>query len=145
MQRKISFSAFIFLFVSITPQITMKKMISMLSPLKITAFQQMFLEQRANLLSPKLFSPVDDVSADEVDIAQSLVLNEMMERLSLRDKENFFKINDALKRIEEGSFGLCEECEEPIAEKRLQAIPCCTTCISCAEQQERLAKQYRKV
>ena len=113
-----------------------------LSPVKVTAFQQMFLEQKASLLAPKNLSLVEDVSADEIDIAQNMILNEMVEKLSLREKENFAKVNEALQRIEEGSFGFCEECEEPIAEKRLEAIPYVTTCISCAEQQERIAKQY---
>lgn len=120
----------------------MKKMTPNLSPVKITAFQQMFLEQKASLLAPKNLSLVEDVSADEIDIAQNMILNEMVEKLSLREKENFAKVNEALQRIEEGSFGFCEECEEPIAEKRLEAIPYVTTCISCAEQQERIAKQY---
>lgn len=116
-----------------------------LSPNKLNAFKDLFLQQKADFLSPKDLHLVDDVSADEIDIAQTVIINEMVERLSLRERESFVKINSALKRIEEGSFGFCQECEEPIAEKRLQAIPYCTTCISCAEQQERLARQYRKV
>lgn len=125
----------------------MKKMkqTEVLSANKINDFRNLFLAQKAALLSHKDLNLVEDPSADEVDIAQGLVINEMAERLSMREKESFSKLNNALQRIEEGSFGFCEECEEPIAEKRLQAIPHCTTCISCAEQQERVAKQYRKV
>lgn len=124
----------------------MKKMkhTTLLSPNTINDFRNFFLMQKATLLSPKTSNLIEDPSADEVDIAQNLIINEMVEKLSMREKETFSKLNNALQRIEEGSFGLCEECEEPIAEKRLQAIPYCTTCISCAEQQERIAKQYRK-
>lgn len=118
---------------------------SVLSSDKLNAFREHFLQQKVSLLSHKNPSLVDDVSADEVDIAQNLIINEMVERLSLREKDIFAQVNDALQRLEEGSFGYCEDCEEPITEKRLQAIPYCTTCISCAEQQERLAKQYRKM
>lgn len=115
-----------------------------LSSTKINNFRELFLSQKASLLSPKDISLAEDASADDVDLAQNLIINEMVEKLSLRQKETFTRLNNALSRIEDGSFGLCEECEEPIAEKRLQAIPYCTTCISCAEQQERHAKQYRK-
>lgn len=122
----------------------MKSTVSTLSPDKINDFRSFFLGQKASLLSHKELPLVEDSSADEVDIAQNLIINEMVERLSMREKESFTKLNNALQRIEEGSFGLCEECEEPIGEKRLQAVPYCTTCISCAEQQERMARQYRK-
>lgn len=85
-----------------------------------------------------------DESIDEVDIAQNLIIKEMEEKLSLREKDVCSKINSALQRIEEGTFGLCEECDEPIAEGRLYAIPYSTTCISCAEHQENMIKQYRR-
>jgi len=122
----------------------MKLTVLPLSPNKINDFRNLFLNQKAALLVHKDLNLIEDVSADEVDIAQSLIINEMAERLSLREKATFSKVNDALQRIENGSFGICEECEEPITEKRLQAVPYCTTCISCAEQQERTAKQYNK-
>jgi len=46
-------------------------------------------------------------------------------------------IEDALKRIEEGTFGACVNCGKPIAEERLAALPWATTCIDCKRLEER--------
>ena len=47
------------------------------------------------------------------------------------------KLDLALKKIEDGTFGVCEICEEPIGKKRLEARPETTLCIKCKEDQER--------
>jgi RNA polymerase-binding protein DksA len=46
-------------------------------------------------------------------------------------------INRALERLEEGTFGLCARCGQPIAEERLEAIPWTTKCIDCKRLEER--------
>ena len=46
------------------------------------------------------------------------------------------KIETALERIEEGTYGICEECEKVISEKRLKARPVTTLCIECKREQE---------
>jgi RNA polymerase-binding protein DksA len=46
-------------------------------------------------------------------------------------------IDGALQRIEEGTFGICESCGEPISEERLEAIPYATQCIDCRRKGER--------
>lgn len=43
-------------------------------------------------------------------------------------------INNALKRIEDGSYGICKYCHQPIAEKRLEARPTSSTCIECKKK-----------
>ncbi len=43
------------------------------------------------------------------------------------------QVDMALRRIDQGTYGLCEVCEEPIAEKRLEAMPFATRCIECAD------------
>ncbi|MDG2306540.1 MAG: RNA polymerase-binding protein DksA [Candidatus Binatia bacterium] len=62
--------------------------------------------------------------------------------LRIRDRERklISKIDEAMERIEQGSFGLCEECEEPIGAKRLQVRPVTTLCIRCKEEQEQAEK-----
>jgi len=79
---------------------------------------------------------------DEMDLASSEYLQSFTFRL--RGRERFFldKIDQALKRIEDGSFGMCESCEEPISIKRLEARPETTLCIRCKEDQERVEKDY---
>ena len=47
------------------------------------------------------------------------------------------QVRDALRRIEDGTFGQCESCEEPIGKKRLEARPETGLCIKCKEDQER--------
>jgi DnaK suppressor protein len=58
--------------------------------------------------------------------------------LRIRDRERQLigKIKDALERIEDGTYGICESCEEEISEKRLKARPVTTLCIDCKKKQE---------
>lgn len=110
---------------------------------KLNKFKELFLEKQATLLGQAKVG-VECDGGDEVDLVQSKLINDMLEALTQRDKLTLRKISDALRKIEDGSFGLCEECEEPIPEKRLIAVPGCATCIGCAEQQELYIKQYRQ-
>lgn len=106
------------------------------------------LEQKKNeLLTPKNEGAqlVDDATGgDEIDIAQVMAINEMVEKLSLRDRAMVFRVSEVIRKIDEGRYGLCEDCGEVIPEKRLLALPLCTTCVDCAERAERNAKQYRR-
>lgn len=79
---------------------------------------------------------------DEIDLASSEYNQSMVFRL--RDREKFLlkKIEKALGRIEDGSFGICERCEEDISIKRLEARPVTTLCIRCKEEQEKKEKSY---
>lgn len=79
---------------------------------------------------------------DEMDLASSEYLQSFTFRL--RGRERFFldKIDQALKRIDDGSFGICESCEEPISLKRLEARPETTLCIRCKEDQERVERDF---
>ncbi len=63
--------------------------------------------------------------------------------LRIRDRERklLIKIRDALQRIEDGTFGICEICGEEISEKRLKARPVTTLCIECKEEQEAREKE----
>jgi DnaK suppressor protein len=58
--------------------------------------------------------------------------------LRIRDRERKLigKIKDALDRIDQGTFGICEICEEDISEGRLKARPVTTLCIECKKKQE---------
>lgn len=62
--------------------------------------------------------------------------------LRIRDRERMLinKIRQALERIDDGSFGLCESCDEPIGAERLRARPVTTLCIDCKTEQERQEK-----
>jgi DnaK suppressor protein len=58
--------------------------------------------------------------------------------LRIRDRERKLigKIKDAMERIELGTYGVCESCEEDISEQRLKARPVTTLCIECKKKQE---------
>ena len=79
---------------------------------------------------------------DEMDLASSEYLQSFTFRLRGREKSFLSKIHKALLKIEDGSFGKCEECEEEISVKRLEARPETTLCIRCKEDQERVEKDY---
>jgi len=62
--------------------------------------------------------------------------------LTDRDRDKLQAIDDALARIDDGSYGVCESCESDIAEGRLEALPFARYCINCqraAEEEERMA------
>lgn len=62
--------------------------------------------------------------------------------LRIRDRERKLinKIREAMERIEDGEFGICEECGEEIGHARLKARPVTTLCIECKTEQERQEK-----
>jgi DnaK suppressor protein len=84
---------------------------------------------------------VDDLP-DEMDLASSEYLQSFQFRLRGREKTFLKKIDYALGKIEDGSFGMCESCDEPISIKRLEARPETTLCIRCKEDQERTERSY---
>ena len=73
---------------------------------------------------------------DEYDLASSEYHQSLA--LRLRDREKFLlsKIEKAIGKIDDGSFGACEECGEEISLKRLEARPETSLCIKCKEDQE---------
>jgi DnaK suppressor protein len=62
-------------------------------------------------------------------------------RIRERERKLITKITEALERIEEGTFGICERCGEAISEKRLEVRPVTTLCIKCKQEQEDLEKR----
>ena len=57
--------------------------------------------------------------------------------LADREREKLTHVDDALKRIENGTYGICESCEEEIDRERLAAMPFTKLCLSCQEDLER--------
>lgn len=62
-------------------------------------------------------------------------------RIREREKKLATKIREALSRIQNGTFGICEECGEEIDIERLKARPVTTLCIDCKRKQEELEKR----
>src|SRR3990170_5887140 len=61
-------------------------------------------------------------------------------RVKDRERKLITKIQEALKRIDDGSYGVCELCGEEISEKRLEARPVTTCCIECKKEEEELER-----
>ena len=77
-----------------------------------------------------------DADGDETDEIQANLLMSLANQLSVRDISKIKEINYALQKIESSVYGVCEDCEEMIPDKRLFANPCFTTCVLCAELKE---------
>ena len=73
---------------------------------------------------------------DFLDRASLEIVGTLNLRFKERDGRLSEKIREALKKIEDGTFGLCEDCGRSIPEKRLRARPVATRCIECKEKQE---------
>ncbi|MBI3078643.1 MAG: TraR/DksA family transcriptional regulator [Deltaproteobacteria bacterium] len=83
-------------------------------------------------------------AGDPSDLASSERDRELALLLGDRDRLKLREIDAALMRIDEGSYGLCEECGERIAPGRLRAMPFARLCVDCQadrERQERLQRQ----
>lgn len=84
----------------------------------------------------------DDSIKDLGDQANTAYTREFFFELGNGDRRVLREVAIALQKIEDGSFGTCERCSEPIAEKRLDALPFARYCIDCqrvVEEEERMA------
>ena len=102
--------------------------------------QSLIVQARKTLESDMVLSPDDRF--DEVDQASSEYMQAFSFRLRGREKFLMDKIELALRKIDDGTYGVCEECEDTIALKRLQARPEAPLCIQCKEAQEKEEAVY---
>jgi DnaK suppressor protein len=84
---------------------------------------------------------VDDLP-DEMDLASSEYIQSFILRLRGREKVLLEKIQRALDKMDDGSFGVCEECGEEISVRRLEARPETVLCVRCKENQERVERDF---
>jgi len=101
-------------------------------------------EQQQIVARAKSNANVDiDIDGDETDEIQGKIIALANRQLIARDKEKLMKIEAAYRKIADGTYGVCSECEELVSEKRLLFNPIFDTCISCAEQIELMKKKNR--
>jgi len=111
-------------------------------------FRQKLLKWKEELLqdSSETLENLQDGGLSEPDIADraSAETDRSLE-LRTRDRERklISKIDAALQRIEDGSYGYCEETDEPISLRRLEARPIATLSIEAQERHERLERTHR--
>jgi DnaK suppressor protein len=87
--------------------------------------------------SPDKIQNLDLGHGDDMDIAESIVEQEMSITLKLRSSQELMLIEEAIEKIRKGTYGVCESCERTIETKRLKARPFVKYCIECQEEMER--------
>lgn len=85
-----------------------------------------------------------DEGMDAYDLASEERDREINFILSDRERVKLTQINDALLRLDDGTYGVCESCGLEIAEERLKAMPFSLHCRDCQQDQEREAKSQRR-
>jgi DnaK suppressor protein len=120
-----------------------------MNPLQLEYFRQKLLRWRLELLeeSSGTLSHLKEESAAAADVTDRASLEtERGIELRTRDRERklISKIDAALMRIEDGSYGYCEETDEPIGIPRLEARPVATLSLESQERHERLERTQRE-
>jgi DnaK suppressor protein len=119
-----------------------------MNPLQVEYFRQKLLRWRAELLadSSGTLRHLKEESLLKPDLTDRASLEtERAIELRTRDRERklISKIDAALARIDGGTYGFCEETEQPIGIRRLEARPIATLSIEAQERHERMERTYR--
>lgn len=115
---------------------------------ELEKFRKLLLAQREEILKniretkEQMANPQPEEFLDESDIASTEVSQRVVLRLRDRERKLLDKIEKALRKIDEGTYGICEACGAPISPKRLESRPVATLCIKCKEEQEREELDY---
>ena len=111
--------------------------------MNLETYRTALLQKRGELLGDSAAKPLqwtmENNSGRQGDMAdQATGNNEVHIQLKLKqtDAKILQAIEDALQRIEQGTYGVCRDCGEPIAEVRLNAIPWTRACVTCKEKQK---------
>ncbi len=111
-------------------------------------FRQKLLSWKAELLheSTETLHDLQEISLSEPDLADRASLEadrSLVLRTRDRERKLIAKIEEALRRIEDGSYGYCEETAEPISLRRLEARPVATLSLEAQERHERMERTHR--
>jgi DnaK suppressor protein len=120
-----------------------------MNPLMREYFRQKLLSWRADLLkdSNETLQHLQEETVPEADVTdRASTETDRFTELRTRDRERKLigKIDSALRRIDDGSYGYCEETGDPIGIKRLDARPIATLSIEAQERHERMERMQRE-
>jgi len=119
-----------------------------MNPQQLEYFRQKLLRWKAELVreANETLSNLTEQNLQQPDMADRASLEtEHSIELRTRDRERqlISKLNSALKRIEDGTYGYCEETDEPIGLRRLEARPIATLSLEAQERHERMERTHR--
>ncbi|MBI4444643.1 MAG: TraR/DksA family transcriptional regulator [Acidobacteria bacterium] len=110
----------------------------------LNRFKKKLLEKQSELIDvvhkTENYGREADAEGEAMDIADkasSSYTKEFMFSKSNSDRQLLQMVAEALGRINEGSYGACLHCEEPVERKRLEAVPWARLCIKCQEMEEK--------
>ena len=86
-------------------------------------------------------SPVHGTVLDSAEVAEADIQDELRMSLIQMQAELLERIDQALIRLDSGNFGICVDCGDGIAERRLQALPFASRCTSCEEERETVLRR----
>ena len=95
------------------------------------------LEHSARELQDLLRDGVDGAGNDQADVGSKGLERDAELSLAANQRELLLQSEKALSRLEDGSYGQCESCGEPIGKMRLMAFPRATLCMTCKQREER--------
>jgi DnaK suppressor protein len=110
---------------------------------RVKSYRDRLLGRREGLvgqvMEAELYSRERDSEAtqDPADMAANAYTKELLFSMSANDRHLLELIDEALVRIEDGEYGRCVHCGEPVQEKRLEAVPWARHCLRCQDLQER--------
>ena len=94
--------------------------------------KQVLLDQLASLKVDRNIEAIE--KGDEIDLATDEISRELDARITMRQYKQIKEIYDALERLKQGEYGICEECGDPIPEQRLRLFPAAKFCVRCQEE-----------
>ena len=102
-------------------------------------YKAILLSKRDEIISsPERSTVVEEAMRTGDWVDHSSQENDLHVNLALKqtDTKLLRAIDEAVQRVDQGTFGICNDCEEPIAEGRLEAVPWTRVCIDCKEKQD---------
>jgi DnaK suppressor protein len=126
-----------------------KRTITHMDANKLQFFRRLLQGNIAEMLNAQVKMTADTTNINEriTDPAdQASLETDRNCELQIRDRERqlIAKMQGAIKRIDNGTYGICVDCDEEISEKRLIASPITTQCIDCKTKQEKIEKLVKK-
>ncbi len=100
--------------------------------------KEVLMQQLASLNLDRNIDAIE--KGDEIDLATGEISRDLAAKISMRRHRQVKEIEDALDRIRNGEYGVCEDCGEPIPEQRLKLFPAAPLCVRCQEDLDHYEK-----